>query len=202
MRMRQRSFVCYYLFENMMNKKLVFLAGVLLLVFVGTAGQVTADGSMCNSKAEMNFCIQEFETNKDTVSKGEVIQGEVTIVNTGNKTGNVVIIIGLEDSQGRYSYYRAGVLHDLESAETQSYEFQLGAREDSTVGEHRINVRLMDMPEKHLYDSTGYSSSIYLEEDSLSLGWIIEQFNRVTVGVSALIGVIAYFIGRNRISLK
>jgi hypothetical protein len=176
--------------------------GILLLAVLGMAGPVTANEHLCNSKAELNFCIEGFETNKDTVIKGDVVEGEVSITNVGNKSGSVVIIVGLENSEDSYSYHRVGVLHDLTSGETHSYEFQLEAREDSTIGEHRINVRLMDMPEKHLYDSTGYTSSIYLEKDPISLGWIIEQFNSFTVGLSALIGILAYLFGRHRIGLK
>lgn len=186
----------------MITKNVSFLISVILITFLGMAGPVTANEQMCDPKGELNFCIDGFETNKDTVTKGNVVEGEVRITNVGNESGSVVIIVGLENSEDEYSYYRVGVLHNLASGETQSYEFQLKAREDSTIGEHRINVRLMDMPENHLYDSTGYTSSIYLEKDPISLGWIVEQFNSFTVGLSALIGILAYLFGKRRIGLK
>jgi hypothetical protein len=185
----------------MPERGIIFIAIVILFVTLGATGQVVADEHQCNPKGELDFCINEFETNKNTVVKGDVVEGEVSITNTGNESGSTVIIAGLQDSEDSYSYHRLGVLQDIAPGETQSYEFQLEARDDSTVGEHRINVRILDTSEKHLYDSTGYTSSIYLEEDSISLGGIVERFNRLTVGLSALIGIVAYLFGKQRIDL-
>ena len=181
---------------------LLFAVLLVFFILITPSGTAVAEEHQCNPKGELDFCIKQFETNKNTVTKGNVVEGTVDITNTGNKSGSVVIMIGMKYSENEYAYHRLGVLHDLKPGETQSYEFQLEAREDSSVGEHRMNVRIMDLPEKHLYDATGYTSSTYLEKDPLTVSEILENFNSFSVGLSALIGIIAYFLGKHRLSLR
>jgi hypothetical protein len=167
-----------------------------MIAILGIIGQATAADQSCNANGELEFCIDSFETNKNTITKGNVAEGVVNVKNTGNKSGDVVIIIGLQDSEDTYKYHRVGVLHDIQPRETEQYEFQLQARDTTATGEHRANVRLMNPSENHLYDSTGYTTSVYIEEESVSIGWIIDKFNRITVGFSALLTVIAFLIGK------
>lgn len=180
----------------MTSSKSIIFALVVLFIIIGITGQVSGTEHTCNNKGEINFCISSFETNKNTLTEGTVAEGEVEVINTGNKSGDVVIIVGLEDSKSSYTYHRVGDLSDINPGENQQYEFQLEAKDSSTLGEHRINVKLMDPAEKHLYDATGYTTSIYIEEQSISIGWLINKFNKITVGVSALLGILAYFVGK------
>lgn len=175
---------------------------VILLVCLLTSGFATATEPTCSPKGQLNFCIDEFQTNRDVVTKGNVVEGEVTVTNIGNKSGSVVVLIGLRASTGEFTYHRAGVIHDLAPGESQPYEFQLVAQEDSTLGEHKMNIRIFDTPEKHLYDSTGYTSSIYLKDDPITIDEILENFNRFSVGLSAAVGLVAYFLGKRHISLR
>lgn len=178
-----------------MKFKSFVLTIFFILIGVSLANVAAAEPN-CDNKDNLNFCIDSFETNKNSVTKGDITEGKVVIKNIGNESGDAVIIIGLESPDGDYKYHRVGEINDIRPGETQPYEFQLSARDSSTVGEHRINVRIMDPAEKHLYDATGYTSSIYIKEDSISIGWLINKFNRVTVGVSALITILAFIVGR------
>lgn len=178
-----------------MRKRTVFLTGLILfltlLVMSGTG--LGADGKECNPKSNTDFCIEDVSISDQQVTQGEEVVFTVTVENVGNETGDAVILLGIQQPEGGYTYAKAKTVHDLSSGETQEVDIPTTTENSGPAGPHDINVMLFDTPQQHLYDATGYYHTVVINEDSLDVfKWIagLNNFARALVAIAAIAGAL------------
>ena len=169
----------------MMNKRTLFLSILLLLILAPPA---VAAQETCNPQAGTDFCIQNVSSPTDEIREGSTYVLEVTVVNTGNETGDVNVIYGGRLPSGQV-YGSVGVAEGVEPGE------DVVIRQKAQVlnpGYRTINVIAMNNRETHLYDSTGYETSFTASKDSTNWYGIFSQIEVMLGIVASAVTIIWY----------
>ncbi len=150
---------------------------VALLAFSIVVPAVSAQSEpQCNPIQETEICIQNVQLSNTTATPGDKIQIQVTVHNSGNETGDAVILLGVHQPEGGYTYMRAEVIHNLAAGQTKTIPIPFGIRKGEPVGVHELNFMVMDESQQHLYDASGYYHKVVVEENKSSfdpVGWFI-----------------------------
>lgn len=157
----------------MTNRYFIILLLLFIVSFIPatTAAQSEAE---CNPIQETEICIQEVNLSKTTVEAGNRTEMSLSVQNTGNQTGDAVVLLGVRQPEGGYEYRRSEEIHNLESGGSQTVSIPLSFSEP--VGVHELNVMIFDQAEQHLYDSSGYYQKVTVEQGNSSfdpVGWFI-----------------------------
>jgi hypothetical protein len=174
----------------------IVLCLILTLTITPTTG-LAQDATSCDGQNNAEICITEFSISENIVQRGERVNGVLHIENMGTATGEATIVIAITQPDSPPNYYQIRrVSLDAEQSKEIPIPF---TTEDSTLGEHQVNLLVLDEDENHLYDATGYSRAVVIQEDPLTLGEIAE-FIRTSraaiVIIGALISAIAFLAGR------
>jgi len=157
-----------------MKRLYIGLLILALSVSVIPALSVAQSEAECNPIQETEICIQEVSLSKSTVDVGYRTVISLTVHNMGNQTGDAAVLLGIQQPEGGYEYYRVEEIHNLESGDTQTVSMPVPFGEPAGV--HELNLMVFDQPEQHLYDATGYYQKVTVENNQSSfdpVGWFI-----------------------------
>lgn len=174
----------------------IFLCLLLTFAITPTTG-LAQDATSCDGQNNAEICITEFSISENVVQRGERVNGVLQIKNMGNATGEATIVVAITQPDSPPNYYQIRRV-SLDAGQSKEIPIPFET-EDSTLGEHQVNLLALDEDENHLYDATGYSRAVVIQEDPLTLGEIAE-FIRTTRAaifiILALISVLAFLAGR------
>ncbi|MGM0590774.1 MAG: hypothetical protein ACQETI_03940 [Halobacteriota archaeon] len=178
----------------MRNKTLVLVLVFSLFVPAVITGISTgAEPTTCNPKSGVDFCVLNVDSSKNQVEQGETAILTVTIRNVGNETGDVLILLGIEQPEGGYTYWKAADVHDVPPGTSKEIDLPTRMRENGEPGPHYYNIMLLDPPQQHLYDATGYYQTIIATNDSLDVfKWVagLNNFARALIAIGVIVGAL------------
>lgn len=174
----------------------ILLALLVISVLPVTSGAKSDTG--CNPIQETEICIEDVSISETSVEAGNRTDVSLTISNVGNQTGDATVLLGMRQPEGRYDYFKAEEVHNLEPGDTQTVSIPLRMQAGEPVGVHELNIMVFDDAEQHLYDATGYYQKITVEEGQGSfnlLSWI-EKLGNVAKALLAIIALAIFVVYR------
>jgi len=174
------------------------LVVIILLASVGISGASSVQSDIqCNSVQGTEICIEDASFSESTVVDGETITVTIELTNVGNQTGDAVIIMGTRQPEGGYTYGNLKEVHNLESGEEKTLSLTLPVENNGQTGVHHMNFLVFDTGQEHLYDATGYSTTIVIEEDSLNLlKWLKGLHYTIQIGL-VVVPIVLTLVGLN-----
>lgn len=174
---------------------------VVLAVTPATVqGQQPQEAVSCNEQEGVEICVKQFSIAENVVTKGDDVTGVVNIENVGNTSGEVGVVIAVSNPDGSTTYHHL-TRSSLSANQTREIPLSFSSG-DSTPGEHRMNVLLLDAEDDHMYDATGYSQATVIEEGSLTLGGlrtlIVTSSSALWIVVAVVLPLAGYLLGNRQ----
>lgn len=178
-------------------RRVIISICVIVVLVGGSASVVSATG--CEGYEEAEICINSVDVPTSTIHEGEILDGTVVIENHGNSSGSFSLLVAIDRPEDQTSIYaiEEGTLSPGEIREVP----MLLKAEDGQLGERRINVMVKSSNGLHLYDATGYSNTVTILEDQLSLediSNVLQSVHSLVVLLMILLGYGGYRIGKSR----
>lgn len=176
-----------------MRTKITALILVGFLFFTPLMTGVSAGSESCNPKSGIDFCIINVDSSTNKVQQGDSAIITTTIRNVGNQTGTAVIILGIQQPEGGYTYAKLTEVNDLEPGASKEIDLPIRMLANGAPGPHRYNVMLFDPPQQYLYDSSGYYQTIVATENTLDVAkWIqgVNNFARALIAIAVIVGAL------------
>jgi hypothetical protein len=150
----------------MRSPALFVLVSILVLLAFAPGPAHAANGTACSAETESSVCISEFSVSESVVERGGDVSGLVRIHNADNETTEAVVVVATSQPEEPAQYRQ---IRSTELSANQSQEIPLAfSSEESPLGEHQINVLVLDGDGTTLYDATGYSEAVMITEDPMS----------------------------------
>ncbi|WP_142858278.1 cytochrome c family protein [Salinigranum halophilum] len=180
-------------------RRIAILSVVALALFSGisVSPALAQDSLSCNAQENSEICITEFNITQNVIKRGSNVEGVLEVKNIGNATGEAVILVATDrpDAMTKYQEYKQ---FSLDAGQTREIPLAFTTGE-SSLGEHRVNVLVLDEDSNHLYDATGYSQSVIIKKDPLTLSEIaefIQTTRALWVLVTGVLTFLAFLIGK------
>lgn len=169
------------------------LMAIILLASIGTSGASSVQSDVqCNSVQGTEICIEDASFSEGTVVDGETVTVTIELANVGNQTGDAVIIMGTRQPEDGHTYGVLKEVHNLESGEEKTLSLTLPVENNGQTGVHHMNFFVFDSGQEHLYDATGYSTTIVIEEDSIDfIKWLKGLHYTFQIGLVVVPAVLA-----------
>lgn len=152
-----------------MTKTHHFVLALLLILSVSPAIAGAQSDAQCDPVQGVEICINNVSLSETTVTDGSSVTLNIQLVNAGNETGDAVILMGTHQPEGGYTYGVLKEVHNLKPGETKDLSLTLPVQNDGPSGVHEVNFMIFDPGQEHLYDATGYSTTLVIEENSVNL---------------------------------
>lgn len=162
------------------------LVALLLVLSISPAVVGAQSETKCSPIQGVEICIENVSLSDSTVTNEDSLKLTIELVNEGNETGDAVIILGTHQPEGEYTYDVLKEVHNLRPGETKELSLTLPVQNDGYPGVHEMNFMIFDTGQEHLYDATGYSTTLVIEEDSIDLiKWLRGLHYTIQIGVVA-----------------
>jgi len=172
------------------------MAGLLLLavlclslVIVPVSGQ---DEVSCDAYQGAEICFINTSISESAVDRGGTVKLKFTARNVGNTTEDAIVLIGVKQPDGGYTYNQVETLNSVEPGQEITSSVR-ASFEDGTTGVHELNFVLLDGPQEHMFDSTGYYTKLTVEDgDPFD---VVGAFKSLGIVAEAILLVAALVVG-------
>lgn len=143
-----------------MTGLLLLVALCLSLIVVPVSGQ---DEVSCDAYQGAEICFTNTSVSESVVDRGGTVKLKFTARNVGNATEDAIVLVGVKQPEGGFTYRQVETLNSVEPGEEITSSVR-ASFEDGSTGVHELNFILLDGPQEHMFDSTGYYSKLIVEE--------------------------------------
>ena len=174
------------------------LSCALLLIFALTFPAVgTAQSQVqCSPIQDTEICINDVSLSESTVSDGDSITINIEVINVGDETGDAAILMGTHQPEGGHTYSLLKEVNNIKSGEIKPLSLTLPVENNGPTGVHELNFMIFDTSQEHLYDATGYSTTLIINEDSIDVvRWLKGAHYTVQIGI-VVVPIIVAVVGR------
>ena len=152
-----------------MAKPGLLVLALLLIISISPVVVGAQSEAQCDPIQEVEICIEDVSLSQTTTTDGDSLTLNIHLVNVGNVTGDAVVLMGTHQPEGGYTYGILTEVHNLKHGETKDLSLTLPVQNDGPPGVHEVNYMIFDPGQEHLYDATGYSTTLVIEEESINL---------------------------------
>jgi len=180
-------------------KRLVPVLTLILVVSIAIPSVAGAQSQPdCNSLQESEICIVSVDISDRELTQGGSVTLNIELKQVGNQTGDAVIVMGTRQPSGGYTYGLLKKVGNVESGSTKTLKLTLPVESKGKPGVHALNFMVFDESQTHMYDSTGYTNTIVIEEDSLNLLRWFNGLGSVTKSVFYTLSILSLLYGGKR----
>jgi len=180
---------------RIMNRR-VLLALLLIFALASPAIASAQPQVQCNSIQDTEICINDISLSESTVTNGDSIRVNIELTNYGNNTGDAVILMGTHQPEGGHTYSLLKEVDNLEPREDKPLSLTLPVENNGPAGVHEMNFMVFDTSQEHLYDATGYSTTLIINEDSINIvRWLKGAHYTIQIGI-VVVPIIVAVVGR------
>ena len=145
-----------------MRRIVVVTLAIILLFSMSSILPVNAERTEeCGPLGGVDICIQDMDASDRSIEEGETTEVIVELENIGDTTGTARVILGVQ-RESQQMYHHVGS-KEVSAGDSVILTEPLRAE---TPGLPQINVLVMNTDESHLYDATGYDTTITVSESS------------------------------------
>lgn len=181
-----------------MKKRQILTILLFFAIFSSSVSAVQSEVD-CNAIQETKICIKQVSVSNTTPEVGTQVEISLIVHNSGNQMGDAVVLLGIRQPAGEYTYHRVEEIHNLRPNDTQDATIIL--KMERPPGVHELNVMVFDEAEEHLYESTGYYQKISVTSKSNNfdlINWFLNlgKLAQAAIAIATLISILAAFFLR------